>query len=482
MNATVRRNHGEEDDATKRSLDAPEPVGAIPKRKKVVRTVRQTGITKTADGGSRPSMFVKAVSGLTDAKKRVVREMGLGSLLDLRVTIAPSKMGFWLVNNFNHMDRKLQLYDGEKVHIKEDDVFAVFGLPRGAIELTNKKKRATSTLLDDWIRLLDVRATSNITASKVLDRMNECAEGDDWFKIHFIVLMVTCLFESCLNGMANFRLVHALGDLSKVDNMNWCSYMIRCLVDTKRSWDSNRNQKNYSGPLLFLTLFYVDKVVLSVRSVPRMFPTFKSWSNETLRARERDEISSGAFGRGFVDVDLCLIADSRHLDKVGPKASGDGAGGAECQDVQTYVQEFASETLLLATTGADILKLVEKAPRVLLGDDNFLKMRDTSQKLLGLYSEVPQGHTARHGTSQQRCTQSKNNDRADDNNGGDPYQTADDAFWNAPETLVAIDEIIRADKQRDKERARFKRMQEEGPVIVWDCHQMTMLLVAPASL
>ncbi|CAA0826390.1 Unknown protein [Striga hermonthica] len=194
---------------------------------------------------SSASIFVKAISDMSDVKKLAIREMGLGCLLELGITSTPSKMGLWLVENFNYMDRKLQLYDGEKV----------------------------------------------------LDKMKECADADDWFKRHFIVLMVSCLFESCPNGMANFRLMHMLEDLSTVANMNWFSYMIRCLVDSKRSWEAN------------------DKVVLSVRSVARVFPTFKSWSNESLRDRERDEISSGAFGKGFVDSDMCVNVTSPQSDK-----------------------------------------------------------------------------------------------------------------------------------------------------------------------
>ncbi|CAA0805903.1 Unknown protein [Striga hermonthica] len=172
--------------------------------------------------------FVKAISGLSNVKKNAVREMGFGRLLELSITTTPLKMGFWLVNNFNHLDRKLQLYDGEKVHVKKEDVYAVFGLPRGELEVNNKKKRVTSNMLDEWIALFDVRRPSNITVSKVLDKINECDDGGVWFKRHFIVLM----------------------------------------------------------------LFYVDKEVLSVRSVPRRFPTFSSWSNEALRNRECDEIAS----------------------------------------------------------------------------------------------------------------------------------------------------------------------------------------------
>ncbi|GER47293.1 E3 ubiquitin-protein ligase [Striga asiatica] len=408
---------------------------------------------------SSASIFVKAISDMSDMKKHAIREMGLGCLLELGITSTPSKMGFWVVENFNHLDRKLQLYGGEKVHIKEDDVYVTFGLPRGDIEIKNKKNRVTSSVLDDWIGLFNVRSTRNITALKVLDKMKECADADDWFRRHIIVLMVSCLFESCPNGMANFRLVHMLDDLSTVANMNWCSYMIRCLVDSKRSWEANGKRK-YTGPLLFLTLFYADKVVLSVRSVARVFPTFKSWSNESLRDRERDEIASKAFGRGFVDSDMCVNVTSPHSDKARLTYTDDATGVTDEHTVQAYVQDFASKTRSLAAIGVEILKLVEKTPQVLLGDENCIKMQDAAQKLLGLYSEAPNGNSSHPGSSQPRCTSAtKRSDATNVNVNCAASQIADDAFRNDPVTLAAIDDIMKAVEQRES----FLRVHNEGP-------------------
>ncbi|CAA0815038.1 Unknown protein [Striga hermonthica] len=243
---------------------------------------------------SSASMFVKVVFGLSDAHKHAVCEMGFGSLLDLKITSLPLKMGFWLVENFNYMDRKLRLYDGEKIHVREEDVDSVLGLPRGSLQISNKKKRAESAILSQWINLFDVRSLTNITTAKVLEKFHECADGGDWFKRHFIVLMVTCLFDSCQNGMVNSRIVHLLDDVSK--------------------------------------LFYVDKVVLSMRSVLRSFPTFKAWSNDLLRDRERAEIESGTFGRGFVDVDACAMEDDCRPYIVETNADGEPTTRCEAEN------------------------------------------------------------------------------------------------------------------------------------------------------
>ncbi|CAA0816389.1 Unknown protein [Striga hermonthica] len=261
-----------------------------------------------------PAIFVKAVSGLSEDQKRAVRDMGFGCLLDLKITATPAKMGYWLVDNFNHMDRKLQLYDGGKIHVKENDVYSVMGLPRGTIEVANRKKKTESGVLKEWADIYNVSVATKITATKVLEMIQTCDRSDDWFKRHFVVLMITCLFESSQNGVANLRTVHLLDDLSNVNKMNWCAYLIRCLVGAKKSWNASQKRKIFTGPLLFLTLFYVDKVVLSIRTVERSLPTFKSWNNGLLKARERDEIAAadrdGVVNEPVADtVPDCVQAD-----------------------------------------------------------------------------------------------------------------------------------------------------------------------------
>ncbi|CAA0828830.1 Unknown protein [Striga hermonthica] len=369
-----------------------------------------------------PAIFVKAVSGLSEDQRRAVRDMGFGSLLDLTITATPTKMGYWLVDNFNHMDRKLQLYDCGKIHVKEDDAYRVMGLPRGNIEVTNRKKKTESEALKEWVDVYSVNIATKITATKVLDMIQSCDRSDDWFKRHFLVLMITCLFESSQNGVANLRTVHLLDDLSNVSKMNWCAYMIRCLVGAKKSWYVSQKRKNFTGPLLFLTLFYVDKVVLSIRSVPRSLPIFKSWNNGLLKARERDEVAAGAFGRGYVDDDI------------------HGSDGHHRADIHSG-----------SPVGNDMnctSELVERAPKDLLGDDNFIKMRGAAQKLLGVSNEDVKG---------------KSSQQTPISNDGPtvpgPTQLVDDAFWNDPKNLAALDAIIDAVAHRD----RFKRIHHEGP-------------------
>ncbi|KAH6781073.1 hypothetical protein C2S52_012310 [Perilla frutescens var. hirtella] len=48
-------------------------------------------------------------------------------------------------------------------------------------------------------------------------------------------------------------------------------------------------------------LFYVDRVVLGYRTVPRSIPTTIKWTNELITARQSMEVAGGGFGEGFPD-------------------------------------------------------------------------------------------------------------------------------------------------------------------------------------
>ncbi|GER35954.1 E3 ubiquitin-protein ligase [Striga asiatica] len=419
---TVPQDADHAQGASKRKSGAAIRADGRGKRAKIIGPPENIG-AKTDDAfptihtRTSPAIFVKAVSSLSEDQKRAVHEMGFGCLLDLTITATPAKMGYWLVNNFNHMDRKLQLYDGGKVHVKENDVYSVLGLPRGSIEIANRKKNTESGVLNERANMYGVSVAIKITATKVLEMIQDCERSDDWFKRHFVVLMVTCLFESSQNGVANLRTVHLLDDLSN--------------------------------------LFYVDKVVLSYRTVTRSLPVLKSWNNFMLKAREGDEIVAGAFGRGYVDDDV-HVDDARHRAKIDiGSPNGNDMNRASKLSVQTFMQEFASKTRVLAMAGIEIIQLVENAPRDLLGDDNFTKMQGAVQKLLGICNEDSKGKGKQHMPDEP----SQHATRDDGSPFKAPTQIVDDDFWNDPDNIAAIDAIVDAVARRD----HFKRMHYDGP-------------------
>ncbi|KAK1391939.1 hypothetical protein POM88_010995 [Heracleum sosnowskyi] len=54
----------------------------------------------------------------------------------------------------------------------------------------------------------------------------------------------------------------------------------------------------YPGPIVFLTIFYVDRVLKGEQQIERQFPAFKGWTTQLLKARQVEELKSDCFGSG----------------------------------------------------------------------------------------------------------------------------------------------------------------------------------------
>lgn len=52
-----------------------------------------------------------------------MREMGFGSLLEMRIKSVPTKMSYWVLEHFNSDRCELHLDAGRGFHVVEDDVW-----------------------------------------------------------------------------------------------------------------------------------------------------------------------------------------------------------------------------------------------------------------------------------------------------------------------------------------------------------------------
>lgn len=66
---------------------------------------------------SSPSSLQTAMKNLEDEEKEVIREMGFGSMLDLKIDTLPSKIGLWLVKNFCPDRKTIKLRESKEILI-----------------------------------------------------------------------------------------------------------------------------------------------------------------------------------------------------------------------------------------------------------------------------------------------------------------------------------------------------------------------------
>ncbi|PWA84829.1 hypothetical protein CTI12_AA155960 [Artemisia annua] len=60
--------------------------------------------------------------------------------------------------------------------------------------------------------------------------------GGWMFKLNFLVLYFTSIGESNKNTIVNLRFFNCTQDENDILGFDWCSYVLQCLVRTKKSW------------------------------------------------------------------------------------------------------------------------------------------------------------------------------------------------------------------------------------------------------
>ncbi|VFQ85587.1 unnamed protein product [Cuscuta campestris] len=383
---------------------------------------KRQGITKLKEKYPRiqsrasPSVLQKVVEALNDVQRRDVVRIGFGSILRIKLTELPAKLGFWVVDKFNPRSSSLELADGTKLRVE--------------------------------IGMRDNRISPLELSEKVL----QYTDGGVWFCRLFVLLVVSVLVEIPSHGYVNNWVLKSLEDVDGIAQLNWCEYVHRSLIDSRVKWEKG-NRKYYTGPLLCLMVFYVDRVVLYSRDVERMSPAFLGWTSKILRDRENNEVKAGGFGLGY--------DDGRFLGEVMDVSSGDAVVGAcleqvnvktgngdtaepmgEARDdpVEVFVQKFAEKGKVLATTIIDLVSLIESAPPGTMENDVFKQLQHAAGRLLGLAQR-------RGGVSLETP------------DGGFSEVTYDEGFWsNAAniEQLMATEEAVLA-------RSKYKKIMEDMP-------------------
>nr|GMD12659.1 uncharacterized protein LOC109150699 isoform X5 [Ipomoea batatas] len=249
-----------------------------------------------------PRQLVRLVKALNEQQSRDVCEIGMGGLLGLRVTELPLRLGRWLVSNFDPSQMAINVCDGSYIQITNEDVAAVLGLPNGTVPIYERDSQVVGHDLHAW-RVKVNKRKGNITVKALVTHLLTLKDGGVWFKRHFCVVVVSSLIASVSNGYANQRTVHMFREVNKIKDLDWCGYLLRSLVATRRCWVQDKSRK-FMGPLLFLTLLYMDRLTVGLRDVPRSIPVFVGWTTQCVKAREAREVLAQGFGSGHLDPPL----------------------------------------------------------------------------------------------------------------------------------------------------------------------------------
>ncbi|GKE32499.1 hypothetical protein Tco_1451821 [Tanacetum coccineum] len=102
--------------------------------------VQKQSFNKVLKGRATMRPLFEAMRGLTPQRKRVVREMGFGNLIDFPIVKIPTKLAFYVVDILNTRKLKLECPMGDIV-ITPKTVKEVLGLPMGRRKLEREENR-----------------------------------------------------------------------------------------------------------------------------------------------------------------------------------------------------------------------------------------------------------------------------------------------------------------------------------------------------
>ncbi|KAH9615295.1 hypothetical protein KSS87_022642, partial [Heliosperma pusillum] len=176
----------------------------------------------------RPSSLTAVISALSEEKKEVVRQIGIGGLLHLKLTSVPMTIFSQLLFAFRS-EEYFEFSETEKFRLTEDDICDVFGLPNGGHDLELLMTGLASSSSSDGESLKSLwRERYNIISSKdpiplsaVKNKLLSIGLTDEDFKQTFVLFVMSSFLAPASGAVVDLRLLSAL---------NWCKYVLEKLV------------------------------------------------------------------------------------------------------------------------------------------------------------------------------------------------------------------------------------------------------------
>ncbi|KAK9078396.1 hypothetical protein SSX86_002453 [Deinandra increscens subsp. villosa] len=279
-----------------------------------------------------PRHLCGVIQVLTDEQKEVVKAMGFGAFLEMKLTQIPTALAYWLVNNYDVGTGSLVTEKGV-VKIDAKLINSVLGVPLGTETITIIEKTTDrDPVAKEWRSQFEEGKTK-ITLHDTLMMMNDRKDAGRLFQLNFLVVLCTSVIRVMQSGTVNQCFLNAITPGTDVKNMKWCEYIVKCLNKTKNGWIPERS---YAGPITLLATIYA-RVMLKDEYVKSGYENAIGWVDDTTLENLDTVLATDLFKRNLelgVPVDIqrevkkrkkiCKVKASR---KKTNKVNNTGAGG-----------------------------------------------------------------------------------------------------------------------------------------------------------
>lgn len=194
----------------------------------------------------------RLIPNLSPKQRQDVRDMGFGTVLGFRLKDIPTRLSYWLLDNFNE-DTCVLYVDGKGISITRETVRDVLGIPMGNVYVESRDEADfRHPLVVEWKQQFGKQTRyKHIPVEELIYTQTE---GGWMFKLNFLVLYFTTIGEANRNATVNLRFLNCIQDENDIPGFDWCTYVLECLVRTKKNWVRN---SHYCGPMIVLLVCYL---------------------------------------------------------------------------------------------------------------------------------------------------------------------------------------------------------------------------------
>ncbi|MFS7917045.1 hypothetical protein Hanom_Chr03g00184491 [Helianthus anomalus] len=192
------------------------------------------------------------IKNLSKEQKKVVREIGFGSILSFKLHSVPRKFGYWLVKNFDAENDEINTGD-EKIKITAELIQKVFQIPNGKTEIEEKlRQKETDLIIKFWRGQFSKDILKRMYAANLIKYFKSKNEFGRQFKLNFLVIFLTVMAKAMKSSTVNQRFLPSMKSNKNTQDSNWCEYILNVLRRTRRQWPGN--DKLFNGPIGLLAV------------------------------------------------------------------------------------------------------------------------------------------------------------------------------------------------------------------------------------
>ena len=248
---------------------------------------------------SSPKAMSDAMVGLTEMRKKVLKDIGFERFINFPITELPGALLYHVAEKFHPPSMELRLEKGS-IKVTRQKIHDMLGVPMGKTKLEDLEPREKD---DPFIAEWEGQFThvKKITPAVISTEITSSFDADFIFTINFLTLFASTM-GTVDNGAKVFPtvLMH-VKENDVISEIDWCGYILECLRASKQNWDKVTKGDYYYGPATFLcvsyfTCFYkfikCDSITYTYYNLTQIYILYEKAA--ILRLNQLPQISSNA--------------------------------------------------------------------------------------------------------------------------------------------------------------------------------------------